>query len=690
MEATRSGPDWHVESDLPAVATAGAPLDFRIVVTSRAALPAGARFALAWRWPADWERPQGEDARAPAHLGVTAGQGGAVPWKPARIEEWHPFDHALIATLPAPLRAGETVAFTARALGAQTFIEERSPMAVRVDRDGTGAWEEIARLHLRIEGGPAHRLVATAPSDVVAGEEVLVHLRLEDVWGNPARMPPTAVSIEGTTATIDAEHGAVVRVPVRLSSPGVHRLAARTADGLQAVTNPIRRHATPPPERRYWGDIHAQSSIGCGARSIADYFGHARDFAAADFASHQANCFMVSREEWTETQEVTRALNEPGRYVTLLGVEWSGETAVGGDHNLYFPGDAATLRRCSHRLVPDLSDADTDLPHIADVHRHYAGEDVLIAIHVGGRTSNLAWHEPVLERLVEVHSTHATSEWMAVEAMRRGWRFGITGGSDGVDGRPAASHPGRQRVRNLRGGLTAVALPALTRPALWSALRAMRTYATNGPRILLDVTPAGAGRFQVEVEGTAPLAAVTLLRGAAEVAHAPRAATLSDTWRLRWWGAAARGNWSQTRVVWNGSARLRGATLREARPWRWDTPAEGIVTVASDRVAWASITAGSWDGVLLRIADAAPGATLLVETQPLTAELPLDKAFVSVDGTGDPAPRLVLERLPREPAPLGWSGILADNAAPDGMPHWIRVEQEDGGIAWSSPIWPAS
>jgi hypothetical protein len=662
-----------IETDLPEVATAGAPLSFFVEVHPGVACPAGAKIALVRHWPADWEAPQ------PDTFAVTLG-GGPLGWTLQRVAEWHPFDHALIVALPRAIAAWEHVRFTATALGVQSFIEEACPLSIRLDATGQGDWVEVARHRMRVIGGAPHRLVVTAPSDVAVGETFWLHLRLEDVWGNPAEGAAIRAEVMGQAVGLEK---ATARVALRLDRAGVHRIAARAGD-LTAESNPILCHATPPALRRYWGDIHAQSSIGCGARSIEACFRHARDVAAADFGSHQANCFLVSASEWAETERVTQALHDEGGFVTLLGVEWSGEPKLGGDRNLYFPGDTAELRRCSHQHVADLSDADRDLPHITDVHAHYAGKDVLMAVHVGGRTSNLQWHAPALERLVEVHSTHATSEWMVAEALRRGWRFGVTGGSDGVDGRLAASHPGRQSVRNLRGGLTAVSMPALTRAALWDGLKAGRTYATNGPRILLDVAQEAPGRLRIAVEGTAPIAAVTLLRCAEAVAQAipaPRNPAPSGWWRLRWWGAAGRGNWSQTRMVWNGGATLDGATLREARPWRWDTPAEGIAAWSATGLTWRSITAGSWDGVELRLDDIAPGAMLRFRTAALDHDLPIAPA--RLDTPDDLPRRLRLDPLPRLAAAASWAGVLA---GPPDAPLWVRVEQEDGGIAWSSPV----
>ena len=75
----------------------------------------------------------------------------------------------------------------------------------------------------------------------------------------------------------------------------------------------------------------------------------------------------------------------------------------------------------------------------------------------------------------------------------------VIAGSDSVDGRPGASHPGHMGVRNVRGGLTAVSMPELSRAALWSALKSRHCYGTTGPRILLRLTAGDAQMGDVGV-----------------------------------------------------------------------------------------------------------------------------------------------------------------------------------------------
>ena len=375
---------------------------------------------------------------------------------------------------------------------------------------------------------------------------------------------------------------------------------------------------------------------------------------------------------------------------------------MGGDRNIYFPGETAELRRCSHRHVADHSDIATDLPHVEDVHALHRDKDVLMAVHVGGRTTNLQWHEPTAEKLLEVHSTHATSEWFLFEALRRGYRFGVTGGSDGVDGRPGASHPGRMSVRNLRGGLAAVTAPELSRNSLWGALRAKRTYATTGERILLSVAVDGhvpgdsyqtksPPRLAFEIEGTAPLRAIDIFRGTeciSSVPVEPRDATPSDWLRVSWSGSSGPGNWQRARMIWDGTIEIAaGKILAAEDDWR-DTVAEGIACWSAKQVEFTSITAGNWNAVKLKLEET-PETVLRFVTSPLSVEFPLcGLAMKPVEQSlSDPARAVRIERLPRLPGALGRSGDFVDLDAPAGEhAYWIRVTQEDGSRAWSTPV----
>ena len=708
---------------------AGAMTRYRVSLAADVALPAGARLAMARRWPSDWGTPQWTRPDAGNYVRVNSSTASRLRWWNVRLHAWHPFDHAMIAELLEPLAAGESldVRFGDAEEGSpgfevQTFLEEASPLSVRLCVAPDAPWMEIVRPVVRIVGTAVARLVVTLPSRVQSGRGFAVHLRAEDAWGNPAVLdepvrvrrvaadPPDAASAdESDMAAIVIPRSGWCTVETAIVRAGIHRFEARVGNRgeLTALSNPVEVIGDGCGVPVAWGDLHAQSVIGCGARSIDDYYRHARDFAATDFGSHQANCFLVSNDEWQETERSTRAMNEQGRFVSLLGVEWSAASRLGGDHNLYFPGDAAELRRCSHEFVADTSDIDSDLPHVDDLYAHYRGSDTLVAVHVGGRTADLQFHEPALDRLIEVHSTHATSEWFLFDALKRGYRMGVIAGSDSVDGRPGASHPGRMGVRNVRGGLTAVEVPQLSRPALWDALKARRCYATTGERILLSFhagswrmgdeasfrLSAGAAlpSFELAVAGTAPIESVDFFRDDRMLSRhdlLQGSAGWSDRFRVAWRGASAPGNWQRARMQWDGGLRVHGSRIVAASPWAFDTPDEGLTVIEPDRVAWRSVTAGDWDGVVLTL-DRPQSALLTFASAPLSLQCRLG----DLDPAGwqeeldSPWRAVEIRRLPAQDPPMQCRIAFDDPApAPGRHAYWVRIRQVDGAYAWTTPI----
>jgi hypothetical protein len=455
--------------------------------------------------------------------------------------------------------------------------------------------------------------------------------------------------------------------------------------------------------RLFWGDMHGQSRVGCGARTVENYLRHARDVAAVDFAGDQANDHMITNDEWAETQRATHDLHTPGRFVTFLGYEWSPRTKFGGHHNVYYPGDEGPLRRCDHSMVEDKSDIDTDLSHITDVYDAFRGQDVILMPHVGGQPADLAYHEPELEPVIEIHSTHATSEWFLEEALQRGYKVGFTGGSDDVMGRPGASHPGNHLGRNLPNGLTAVYARELTREALWEAIRARRCYATTGPRILLSVTADGhpmgeefatqaPPTIEVEVTGTLALEAVELFRGL-QVIHSPAlldySRTRPDLIRIAWSGAKEKASAVEARLVWDGELTLDAGRFVEVEEYAFDTPAHGIGEMAERRVTWRSYTAGDRDGLFVRF-EAPDDAVFRFSSPPASfsftpAELAAGPKMVEA---GPVKRQVVVNRVPKKPGPKSLRFTHTDEQIQPGVnPYYVRVTQADGERAWSSPIY---
>ena len=131
----------------------------------------------------------------------------------------------------------------------------------------------------------------------------------------------------------------------------------------KAVSNPITCFAEPPRYKKYWGDLHAQSDATVGTGTEEEYFRFARDIAHLDFCSHQGNDFQVRDEDWKKLNDAVRAFHKDHAFVVFPGWEWSGNSTVGGDRNVWYLEEDMPIFRSSHWQVDEpeneLSPADT-------------------------------------------------------------------------------------------------------------------------------------------------------------------------------------------------------------------------------------------------------------------------------------------------------------------------------------------
>jgi hypothetical protein len=193
-------------------------------------------------------------------------------------------------------------------------------------------------------------------------------------------------------------------------------------------------------------------------------------------------------ERWRRIRETTRRFHDPGRFVTLLGYEWT-SWLHGHRHVLYFY-DAGEVR----------SSMDPAYETPAQLWGALRGQLALtFAHHSAGGPIGTNWAfapDPVLEPVTEIVSVHGSSEAadspvviydpvagnFVRDALDRGYRLGFVGSGDSHDGHPGLAHLERGPGR---GGLAAILAEERTRESVLAALRARRVYATNGPRIAL-------------------------------------------------------------------------------------------------------------------------------------------------------------------------------------------------------------
>jgi hypothetical protein len=499
-----------------------------------------------------WTEAQVTDSNAPGYTTATP-RGAGV--------ELVPGSHgAEFLVEGRALEAGERIDIVVGAgrLGTRVdeFAEQGSEILIAVDADGDGTrrWlEESVGIDIAARAGV--QIVALGPGEVAPGDPIEVSVSILDANGNRARWPEASdiesshaqisFAIERTDGAALAALGLAETVTgftdpgdpyrFRFSAPDredVIRLSIHgrgALEGFDAEVNPIMVRTS--PARLVWGDLHGHTRFSDGTGTPEDYFSYARNVARLDVIA------LTDHDHWgvrplddnpARAERIVQAalrLNDPGRFVTILGYEWT-SWLHGHRHVLYFDENAPIFS-----AIDSATDRPDELwaalrgkPALTFAH-HSAGEPV---------ATNWAYPpDPELEPLTEITSIHGVSEAADApipvhggipgnfvrDVLLHGIRLGFIGSGDSHDG-----HPGLSHLVSGQSGLAAIFTEALDRPSLLAAMKKRRTFATNGIRPWLEVSidetlmggslPASMGeqRLRVRYEATGPIERIDLVR----------------------------------------------------------------------------------------------------------------------------------------------------------------------------------
>jgi len=694
---------------------------------------------ISWRTTSDFAKPQFDKPQAANFTTVEASNG-------AKLEVWYdrlnirPYANTLLIRVGRGyLRAGDTLTIRlgdrrqgSPGLRLQTNVEKNVELRTSVDAFATYEFCELpAQPAFDLIPGPAARWKAIVPSLALVGEPFRLAIVAEDMWGNPTEDAEatlgltSSLPLSGLPDRIVVTKGDGPRVIGNLvaAEPGDIDLAVIAGGHLLARANPLRIVAA-ASLRRYWADLHGQSGETIGMGTAEEYFRYARDKAFVDMVGHQGNDFQITDAFWKQLNALTARFDAPGKFVCLPGYEWSGNTGMGGDRNVFFRREGRPIRRSSHILVE--GEASSAAVYTADkLFEALRDEDCRVIAHVGGRYADVKYaHDGRIERTVEVHSSWGTFEWLLHDAFAMGYRVGVVCHSDDHKGRPGATTPGASTFGAI-GGLSCYLMPELTRDALFEALRTRRHYGTTGTRLFLDlrgtfardvtgfsedpqlgparelavreaqmgdiIRPAGvAMKLLVEAIGTAPLERIDVLHGTRVVQSARpySPGDLGARVRVLWQGAEYRGRGRET--VWHGKLAVAGNRIARLAPVNFLNPERKVEEVSpGTALAWTSVTTGNLAGIDLWLEDARAGR-LRIETNVVSGEVDLAQLAddtIAFDG-GGLGRRLSVYRLPE----ADWSRRLTLEhevtfSGGADLPVYVRVTQADGHQAWSSPIY---
>ncbi len=701
---------------------------------------------IAFRFATDLGPVQFDDPKAPGYTTLEASNGATLEARWEFKRNIRPWSRSLyIGVMKHFLKPGDTITvrfgdtrFGSPGVRVQTYCEKIFEFHVLVDAIATYDYVALpVSPTIEIGPGPGVAWHTLLPTLVRAGAPFRFGIKVDDVWGNPSDLVTRTVRlvpsrpIAGLPQTVDLRNGSFGATLEKLvvHEPGDLTIDVVGEDGaLLARSNPLRIAAADAASVHFWGDTHGQSDETLGTNPAREYFAFGRDRALLDVMSHQGNDFQITGEFWRDLNVATAEFDEPGRFVCIPGYEWSANTAVGGDRNVMYRHEGETIHRSSHAQITeggDMADEANDAHEAGALFAKLAGKDCVVMAHVGGRYADITYaHDGRLETAVEVHSDWGTFEWILHDAFAKGYRVGVVCNSDGHKGRPGASYPGASFF-GAQGGLTCYLAPRLDRDAIFEAMRRRHHYGTTGNRMLLSVeatTKSDASVFMrdpalfenaasertrrvimgdivrvadddielhVEVAASAPIERIDIFDGTTliETVRTYGPADLGRRVRLTYAGAEYRGRARTT--VWDGSLTISGNAITDTRMFNnWNID-RGIRGQTTEGLSWKAVTTGNYGGIDLWLKDAGAGK-ISFETKHCSGTR--DIAALGVDADVFPAGRLGREvglaRLPEKMSEMRLR-LSRRIAVPKGRDTrlFVRVTQEDGHRAWSSPIY---
>ncbi|MFL2855162.1 MAG: DUF3604 domain-containing protein, partial [Pseudohongiellaceae bacterium] len=604
-----------------------------------------------------------------------------------------------------------------------TFESERMPLPLYVDLDGSSEWRSLPITPFEIVGGETTGVHGFAPSVVEPGESFELSVRAQDQYFNRATgdIPAFEVLLNNEiVATTNAGADAITVLDLALNEPGVYWISIRSADGsITGEGNPILVEEN-PEFRIYWGDTHGHSGYSEGIGTVDYFMRFARDDARLDYVTHSEHDVWLDAGEWDLIRRTSAEYDEPGKFIPYLGWEWTRHTRFGGHHNVLF-------RTIEDQIPVSAMEFPVLSSLYAELHERHDPNNIVVIPHAHN-PGDFRQSDPQLEPIIEIMSMHGSFQWFMEAYLSHGHEVGVVAASDDHLSRPGYSAPHRNSLAQ-RGGLGAVLAPERSRDAIFDGMKAKRTYATTGDRIILDFDVNGTGMGQRadysdsrvvsgRAIGTAPLKSIQLLKNdeviweeeyllenSASIEQQLLISFTSDPTPY-FSGDAPRG-WRH----WDGDLNIANATVVDAKSMDFFNPFTQAMVVDNNTISFRTNTRGDTSSILLTLTGVNENATIsfdldettetgsappfyrrhatiaATQTEIALSELEEGKITRTLAGPDYPEDAITIRRVITE-GTKDISFSFDDHSFPDqGDYYYFKVEQANDAIAWSSPIW---
>jgi hypothetical protein len=223
-------------------------------------------------------------------------------------------------------------------------------------------------------------------------------------------------------------------------------------------------------------------------------------------------------------------------------------------------------------------------------------------------------------------------------------------------------------------------------PALGAAQGSASREAMMGDIVHL---PSGDAVLKIHVTGSAPIERVDIFNGLEHLStHRPYSEDdLGNRIRVVWEGAEYRGRFRQ--VIWDGTAQFTDNRVTKARGINFFNKDKMLEQTSDNTLEWKALTTGNYGGFDAWLEEGISGS-IDIQTPVVSEKVDIgsigfeDKVF----DAGKLGRKLRLFRLPDD-NPHFEMTVEQEIALRDvgDNPVYVRVTQEDGNQAWSSPIY---
>ncbi len=409
----------------------------------------------------------------------------------------------------AALKPGDTVTLTVGGskdgpgIRTQLLTQKNYPFKFYYDLTGNGCRLPAEFPTIDIIARPAVSLLLHAPATPDAGEEFELKVVAIDSFGNIADGYTGEVSLFAP----DGVSGLPERIRFSSEDHGIKTLilsaTAREAFVLRAIdaedssisgmSNLIVTDGTFGPGKIFFGDIHTHSQLSDGRLHPFDKYLQTREHRGLDYWALTDHCFDLTPQRFELLNETLEKFNQPGRFATLPGYEWTSNMMQERPWVRPHPGHRNILfRRMPKRIYNAVCDESNTPEKLKAVLEREEPGNYTVASHFHcGDPTVLPRFDETLEVSGWCNSfprefTGMPNDIQGKTSVNDG--FALSPGLGMVAG---TDHGTEAYYTGLPAEMTAVKTAALDRESVFDALKGGTVYATSGQKVLLKFTVNG-------------------------------------------------------------------------------------------------------------------------------------------------------------------------------------------------------